>query len=129
MTELSLISTFNSKIASAFPSGLTAIFIGGTSGVGEYTLKALSKYVPKSRFYIIGRSKESADRIIKECTEQSHECCFDFIEADISQLKHVDSVSRQIMAKEDSINLLFQTQGTMAFKKSKFTTFELWSCD
>lgn len=97
--------------------------------MGEYTLKALSKYVPKSRFYIIGRSKESADRIIKECTEQSHECCFDFIEADISQLKHVDSVSRQIMAKEDSINLLFQTQGTMAFKKSKFTTFELWSCD
>ncbi|KAM0262625.1 hypothetical protein ACHAQJ_001670 [Trichoderma viride] len=33
MTELSLISTFNSKIASAFPSGLTAVFIGGTSGV------------------------------------------------------------------------------------------------
>lgn len=120
MTELSRISAFNSKIASAFPSGLTAVFVGGTSGVGEYTLKALSKYVPRSRFYIIGRSKESADRIIRECIEQNHECCFEFINADISQLKNVDNVSRQIMAKENSINLLFQTQGTMAFKKSEY---------
>ncbi|EHK47852.1 hypothetical protein TRIATDRAFT_90330 [Trichoderma atroviride IMI 206040] len=118
MTELSLISTSNSKIASAFPSGLTAVFVGGTSGVGEYTLKALSKYVPRSKFYIIGRSKESADRIIRECTEQNHECCFEFINADISQLQRVDNVSRQIVAKENSINLLFQTQGTMAFKKT-----------
>lgn len=119
MIELSQIVDSNQRISATFSQGLTAVFVGGTSGVGEYTLRALASYAPSSKFYIVGRSQESADRIIRECERQSRDCSFEFIQADIGVLKNVDDVCRQIIAKERSINLLFLTPGTMAFKTSK----------
>jgi short-subunit dehydrogenase len=120
MVELSQVIESNKRISATFPSGLVAVFVGGTSGVGEYTLRCLSRYAPNSKFYIVGRSQESADRIIKECAEQSKGCSFEFIKADIGLLKNVDDVCRHIKAKENSINILFLSQGTLAFKTSGF---------
>lgn len=108
----------NKRIASTFPNGLVAVFVGGTSGVGEYTVQTLAKYLPNTRVYIIGRNQEAADRIIKECQKVSSGGQFEFIPADVSSLKSVDDVCRQLKAKETAINLLFMTQGSMAFKSS-----------
>jgi NAD(P)-dependent dehydrogenase (short-subunit alcohol dehydrogenase family) len=120
MIPLSEAIASNEQIASVFPHGLVAVFVGGTSGVGEYTLKAFAKYVTKPRVYIIGRSQEAANRIVKECKELNQEGIFDFIKADVSLLKSVDDVCDQITNKEKKINILFQTQGTMAFGASKY---------
>ncbi|PCG98873.1 Short-chain dehydrogenase/reductase SDR [Penicillium occitanis (nom. inval.)] len=107
----------NGRISSTLPSGLVAVFIGGTSGVGEYTLKAFVKYAVSPRVYLVGRSQESADRIIKECTQVNSGGKFEFIKADISLLKNVDEVCNQLKKRETKINILFETQGTMAFDK------------
>ena len=123
MTPLPQVTASNGQIASTFPDGLVAVFVGGTSGVGEYTLKALAKYTPKLRVYIVGRSQESSDRIIQECLQVCPEGQFEFIQADISLLKSVNEVCRQIRAKERFVNLLFQSQGSMAFLKSKSHSF------
>ncbi|KAF4631539.1 hypothetical protein G7Y89_g6597 [Cudoniella acicularis] len=106
----------NERIASTFPQGLVTVFVGGTSGVGEYTLKAFTKYTTKPRVYIVGRSQECADRIIKECKQLNSDGKFEFIKADVSLLKNVDNVCCQIKEKETAINILFETQGSMAFK-------------
>jgi NAD(P)-dependent dehydrogenase (short-subunit alcohol dehydrogenase family) len=118
MVELSKVIASNERIATTFLDGLVTVFVGGTSGVGEYTVKAFAKYASNPRAYIIGRSQEAADRIIKECKQLNPGGKFEFIEADVSLLKNVDDVCRQIKEKEKAINILFESQGTMTFKKS-----------
>lgn len=120
MVALSDVTASNERIATTFPDGLVAVFVGGTSGVGEYTVKAFAKCTPNPRAYIVGRSHEAADRIIEECKQLSPSGKFEFIKADVSLLKNVDDVCRQIKEKETGINILFESQGTMAFKKSIF---------
>ncbi|CAJ2511943.1 Uu.00g075680.m01.CDS01 [Anthostomella pinea] len=107
----------NERIAAALPEGLVAVFVGGTSGVGEYTVKAFAKYAPSPRVYIIGRSQEAADPIIQECQQLNSGGQFEFIQADVSLLNTIDDVCRQIRSRETAINIPFQSQGTMGFDK------------
>ncbi|KAJ4292420.1 hypothetical protein N0V90_009082 [Kalmusia sp. IMI 367209] len=118
MVALSEVIASNKRIAATFPDNLVAIFVGGTSGIGEYTVKAFARYFSKPRAYIVGRSKEAADRIIKECQQLNGEGKFEFIQADISLLHTIDDVCRQIKSKETSINILFESQGSMGFTKT-----------
>ncbi|KAI0133847.1 putative short-chain dehydrogenases/reductase [Xylariales sp. AK1849] len=115
MTELAEVIASNKRIASVFPHDLVAVFVGGTSGVGEYTVKAFAKYAPKPRAYIIGRSQEAADRIVGECKQLNPGGTFEFIQADVSLLRTVDDVCRQIKSKETAINILFESQGSMNY--------------
>jgi short-subunit dehydrogenase len=112
----------NERIAKTFPDGLVAVFIGATNGVGEYTVKAFARYTASPRVYIVGRAQEAADRIIAECQQLNSGGKFEFIQADISLLKNIDAVCRKIKNKETAINILFQSQGNMAFNKSKSTS-------
>lgn len=122
MVSLPTIIKSNERIAAHLPTGLVAVFVGGTSGVGEYTLLKFAKYVPKPRVYIVGRSQEAAERIVKQCMELNPDGKFEFIKSDISLLVNVDDVCRQIKRKETIINILFLSQGTMAFKTSTFSS-------
>lgn len=121
MVALTDVIASNERIASTFPQGLVAVFVGGTSGVGEFTLKKFAKYCPKFRAYIVGRSHEAAARIIDDCKRINSNVEFEFIKADVSTLEVVDDVCQKIKNKETAINLLFQTQANMAFKRSKLT--------
>ena len=123
MVTLSQAIASNNRIATTFPAGLVAVFVGGTSGVGEYTVQALARYTHNPRVYIVGRSEEAANRIIKECQQINNGGKFEFIKADLSLLKNVDEVCGYIKTKETAINLLFQTQANMAFSKSTRTKF------
>jgi len=117
MVILTEVQASNSRIASTLSSPLVAIFVGGTNGVGETTLKQFVKYAPpNSRVYNIGRSQESADRIGDECQDLNERVRYEFIKADTSLLKNVDQICREIKSKEKSINLLFLTMGTLDFK-------------
>ena len=118
MVALQEVIASNKRIGSTFSQGLVAIFVGGTSGVGENTVKAFAKYTLKPTVYIIGRSREAADRILKECEQLNPDGKFEFIESDVSLLKNIDEVCRQIKTKEAAINILFQSQASMAFTKS-----------
>jgi NADP-dependent 3-hydroxy acid dehydrogenase YdfG len=118
MFPLSEVIASNKRIAATFSDELVAVFVGGTSGVGEYTLKAFARYATKLRLYIVGRSQESADRIIRECKQLNPDGKFEFIKADVSLMKSVDDVCRQIKSKETAINILFESQGSMAYTAS-----------
>ncbi|KAI1332172.1 putative short-chain dehydrogenases/reductase [Xylariaceae sp. FL0255] len=115
MVALSAVIASNQRIASSLPSGLVAVFVGGTSGVGEYTLKALAQYARDPQIYIVGRSQVSADRIIAECKIISPGGHFEFLPADVSVLKGVDDICKVIAKKAPVINILFLSQGSMAF--------------
>ncbi|KAI0440583.1 putative short-chain dehydrogenases/reductase [Xylaria telfairii] len=116
MVNLTDVIASNERISSALPPGLVAVFVGGTSGVGEYTLKAFAWYARAPKVLIVGRSQEAADRILDECRSVNPEGHFEFIRADVSLLKNVDEVCRQIKQKVTTINILFESQGSMAFQ-------------
>lgn len=90
--------------------------VGGTSGIGEYTAKAFVKNAFSPRVYIVGRSATAAERIIKECKELNEDGTVEFLKADVTELREVDRVCKELSAKEKHINLIVQTQGNLTLR-------------
>lgn len=122
MVDLETIRASNAKIATTFPSGLVAVFVGATNGVGEATIRQFARYVPKPRVYLIGRSQEAGNRITKECKELNPEGEFIFISKDTSLIRNVDKICDDLKRRETTINLLFLTIGTLqrGISRSKY---------
>lgn len=118
MVSLSQIQVSNALIASTFPTRIVALFVGGTSGIGEITLKKFAQYAPQPRAYFVGRSHVAAVRVIAECKELNPRGDFIFVEADASLIRNVDQVCEEIKAKEKVLNILFLSQGVMSLDRS-----------
>lgn len=116
MVALTDVQSSNSRVASALPSGLVAVFVGATSGIGETSLKQFAKHSRQPRVYFIGRSQEAGDRIAAECKALNSEGEYIFIKADTSLLCNVDDVCRDIKNKEKAVNLLFLSTGSLISK-------------
>ncbi|KIW21422.1 hypothetical protein PV08_02002 [Exophiala spinifera] len=117
MVNYKTVQESNHRIATTFPPGLVAVFVGATNGIGMYTLRQFAQYARKPRVYFIGRSQEAGNRIANECQAVNPEGSFTFIQADTSLLANVDEICQRIQSTEKVINLLFLTQGTLDFKK------------
>jgi NADP-dependent 3-hydroxy acid dehydrogenase YdfG len=113
MVSLAVVRASNALLPTALPN-LVAVFVGATSGIGEYSLKAFAKHTRESRVYFIGRSEEAGTRIKAECQTLNPKGEFIFIKGDTSLLKNVDTICNEIKRKEKSINILFLTTGTFA---------------
>ncbi|KAF8849452.1 hypothetical protein BDZ45DRAFT_235504 [Acephala macrosclerotiorum] len=112
MVALDVVHASNARLKELGP-GLVALFVGGTSGIGEFTLKAFVKNTISPRVYLVGRNASAADRIIEECHGLNKDGKVEFIKADVTELAEVDRVCKEIQKKEKSINLLLQTQGNL----------------
>lgn len=60
MVDLTTTQSSNTNL----PSHLTAVFVGGTSGIGLYTLLALARHCATPNICIIGRSQPTADHTL-----------------------------------------------------------------
>lgn len=112
MVALDTVKASNARLRELGPE-LVALFVGGTSGIGEFTLKAFVQNSVSPRVYFVGRSSSAAERIIQECKELNKDGKVEFLKADVSELKEVDRVCREILKKEGHLNLLVQTQGNL----------------
>ena len=113
MVSLSTVHASNNRIASTLPASLVAVFVGATSGIGEYTVKQFARKVSSPRVYLVGRSQEAGRRIVAECQALNPEGTFSFVRADVGLLRGVDDVCRVIKEKESVLNILFMTQGSL----------------
>lgn len=113
MVSLSDVHLSNSRISTSLPPGLVAVFVGATSGIGLYTLRQFAKHARQPRVYFIGRSQEAGDRIAAECKALNSEGEYNFVKADVSLVRIVDNVCRDIKSKEKAVNLLFLSTGTL----------------
>ena len=120
MVSLTNVQSSNSRIASALPPGLVAVFVGATSGIGETSLKQFAKHARQPRIYFIGRSQEAGDCIAAECKVLNSEGEYIFVKADVSLIRTVDDICRDLKSKEKAINLLFLSQGALIRKKSMY---------
>ncbi|KAH8820229.1 fungal-specific transcription factor domain-containing protein [Xylogone sp. PMI_703] len=118
MVSLPDVQTSNALISTALPPGLVALFVGATSGIGEITLKKFAKYSVRPRAYFIGRSQDAADRIVAECRTLNPAGEYTFIKADVSLIRVVDDICKEIKSKEKSLNLLFLSAGLPSMDRS-----------
>ena len=123
MVHLSTIRAANSKLVNSQP--FIAVFVGGTSGIGEFTLRAfVSTHLAKGNglcIYIVGRNAQSAKMIISDCTAKCPDGQYHFIQAkDLSLLQNVDKAAAEIIQHQQQntsescvprVDLLFMTQG------------------
>jgi NADP-dependent 3-hydroxy acid dehydrogenase YdfG len=100
---------------SGHTSGLVAVFVGATSGVGMGTLKQFAKYATAPKVYVIGRSKTGATPLLNELKALNPEATFAFIETEISLIKNVDLACDEIKSKEKKVDILFMSPGYLSF--------------
>jgi NADP-dependent 3-hydroxy acid dehydrogenase YdfG len=119
MVALEIVRASNARI-STLPSGLVAVFVGATNGVGETTLRQFAQHASKPRVYFVGRSQEAGNRIAGECKALNPTGEFIFLQKETSTIASVDEVCAEIKGKEKAINLLFLTIATLQPGISKF---------
>lgn len=115
MVALGDVRTSNSNPKN-FPANLVAVFVGGTSGIGLYTARELARNAKSPHIYLIGRNQTEATKITEELKAINTSSKVSFIQKDVSLLRNVDEVCKEIKAKETQINLLFMTCGYFVFK-------------
>ena len=104
MVRLDIVRKSNAGFIQSHP--LVAVFVGGTSGIGEFTLRALAKTHGRQgkglRAYIVGRNTAAAEKIIADCTGVCPSGQFRFVKAgDLSILKDVDRVCAEVTELEE----------------------------
>ncbi|GFF65664.1 hypothetical protein CNMCM6936_008792 [Aspergillus lentulus] len=109
MVSLKTLQASNAGIR-AIPN-ITALFVGGTSGIGQSTLRQLARHADRPTAYIIGRNKARARPFLSELQQLSPKGRFHFIEADVSLVRNVDAACQQILQREKQLNFLFMTPG------------------
>ncbi|KAG4437156.1 hypothetical protein IFR05_007358 [Cadophora sp. M221] len=96
-------------------SGLVAVFVGATSGIGMGFLKQFAKNAKAPKIYILGRSKSAATPLLNEIKTLNPEGTYELIETEISLIRNVDKACDEIKSKENKVDLVFVSPGYLAF--------------
>lgn len=94
-----------------------AVFVGGTSGIGQLTIKALVATGASVRVYLVGRksSEERSLTFIQELRAINPKAEVVWTEGEISLLAETKRVCEVIKSKESRVHLLFLTAGYAPF--------------
>ncbi|CVL03539.1 uncharacterized protein FPRN_11816 [Fusarium proliferatum] len=110
------------------PQSFVAVFVGATRGIGLATLKVLIRTLPNPRFYVIGRSKARFAGELGLLSEYNSNATIQFVEAEVSLIKAIDSACERIMKLEKHVDLLFMSPGSLAFGGPHYTEEKLDLC-
>jgi NAD(P)-dependent dehydrogenase (short-subunit alcohol dehydrogenase family) len=127
MVQLDVIRACGNALVKKQP--VTAVFVGGTSGIGEYALRALASTHGSSgqglRVYLVGRNETAAKTIMADCRKECPAGEFHFVRAsDLASLREVDRVCKEILSTEEAsaagrkpacVDLLVLSQAYFAF--------------
>lgn len=94
-----------------------SVFVGGTSGIGQLTLRALAATGASIRVYLVGRksSADSAAAFIRELESVNPKAEIIWTEGEFSMLAETKRVCEVIRRKESRVDLLFLTAGYAPF--------------
>lgn len=104
MVQIKVAKSANTALAAG--QSLTAVFPGGTSGIGEFTIRTLASYYGGTehvlRVYIVGRNQDAADKLISDCRRTCPHGDFRFVKAlDLSLLRDVDRCCDEVIQVEN----------------------------
>ncbi len=90
-----------------------AVFVGGTSGIGKFTIRALVATGASMRIYLVGR-KSAAERtqpFIQELRALNPKADIVWTEAEVSLLAEIKRVGELVRSRESRVDVLFLTAG------------------
>ncbi|TFA99474.1 Oxidoreductase andH [Trichoderma ghanense] len=101
-----------------------SVFVGGTSGVGKFTIRALASTGASVRIYLVGRksSEEPTRAFIQELSAINPKADIVWTEGEVSLLADVKRICEIIKEKESRIDLLFLSAGYAPFGTRKETS-------
>jgi NAD(P)-dependent dehydrogenase (short-subunit alcohol dehydrogenase family) len=114
-------SHFASNTGGSLP---VAVFIGGTSGIGEAMVRAFAQYTNgNASIAIIGRNKEAGERILSELPKPDGVGASEriFIQCDVSLMRNVSSAAQQLTSSFTKINYIIISTDFLDFSARKET--------
>ncbi|TFK39196.1 hypothetical protein BDQ12DRAFT_73008 [Crucibulum laeve] len=91
-----------------------AVFVGGTSGIGQAMAEAFARYTNgKASIFILGRNRTAGEAIIatfpkpQDAESQWHH---EFLECDVWLMKNVHALTKTLLERVSTINFLVFTQ-------------------
>ena len=124
MPSFSEVQESNAQYAPSYVP--TAVFAGGTSGIGRAMAEAFAKQTKgRANIIIIGRNKESAESIAESIisgfpppppASESGDVVVkhEFIACDASVMKNVHDTTQELLRRLDKINILVTSVGYLA---------------
>ncbi|CCM05845.1 uncharacterized protein FIBRA_08081 [Fibroporia radiculosa] len=107
------------------PSRLpVAVFVGGTSGIGQAVAEAFARYTKGNAHIIIcGRNKSAADKIIASFPQATApEAKHEFVECDATLMKNVFLTTSALLARLPKLNYLVLSPGIFTLRGRNETT-------
>lgn len=116
MVSQAQIDESNARIKDSITSRI-AVFVGGTSGIGQYTIRALVATGITVKIYLVGRksSEERTRAFIQELNAINPKAEIIWTEGDITLLAETKRICQVINSVETRIDILFMTAGYAPF--------------
>ena len=123
MPSLSVVRNF---IATYAPPYVPVIVItGGTSGIGQGIAEAFARTVHgKAHIILVGRNRIAAEAIIAslpKSTGASDQSTYEFISCDVTLMKNVHAMTKDLNQRLPKINFLVHCAGVLGFGGRKET--------
>lgn len=93
----------------------TAVFVGGTDGIGKATFRALVSKGLGTKVYIVGRNKASHQTLLDDLGRLNPKADLIFVEGQISLVTEAHRIASLIATQEESLGLLFLSSGYLPF--------------
>lgn len=111
---LAAIDSSNAAFVGNLKGSPVAVFVGGTSGIGQGLADAFARWRDgNAHIVIVGRNEAAAKDIISHFPKPtaSNSWSHEFVQCDATLMKNVKAASEQILAKHSKINYLVMSPG------------------
>ncbi|KZT69126.1 NAD(P)-binding protein [Daedalea quercina L-15889] len=118
MPSLAVVRKANTAIS--FKRSPVAVFVGGTSGIGQALSQGLARYTQgNSKILLCGRNRSAAEQIIASYPKSSpvsEAGSHSFVESDLFEIKNVQRTTSSLLSSLPKINFLVLSTGFMDFR-------------
>lgn len=114
MPSLASVRALNNAFS---PSYLpVAVFVGGNSGVGQGLVESYARSTKgNAQIYIVGRNKAAAEALFAKLPSPTHpNARKEFIACDLTLIRNVQVLTRDMLSRIPKINFLFLTPGILS---------------
>ncbi|KAK7007788.1 hypothetical protein R3P38DRAFT_2552607 [Favolaschia claudopus] len=113
MPSLSTVRASNAAFSPAYTS--VAIFVGGTSGIGQGMAEAFARHTKgNAHIVLVGRNRAAAESIISTFPKPTAPgVTHEFVECDITLMKNVHRVANELRSRIPKINFLVLSPGVL----------------